>query len=92
MNLKKYLRNKAASILACATPPIAAGLFRALDRHRQTNLGHGVPWAELHNPDPKMVQRNSEVGAILAGIRRPCSLNIQAKYETLSAGRPYSVP
>jgi hypothetical protein len=74
------------------TSPTAAGLFCTVNRHRQTIAAISRPEAEFQIPEPKMVQRNSVIlGAILARIRQPYSLNIQAKYETLCAGRPDSL-
>jgi hypothetical protein len=87
MNLKKCLRNKGCNDIGPAHSPTAASLFRKLDCHRQTIAALDVPGSELHNPHPEMVRRNSQVGGILGRIRQPCSLNIQAKYETLPAGR-----
>jgi hypothetical protein len=84
-NESKCLRNKAGMHLACATSP---DLFCAINRYRQTI----ATWAEFQHPHTRMVRRNSVVfGAMWARIRQPCSLNFQAKYETLCAGRLYSL-
>jgi hypothetical protein len=71
--------------------PTAVGLFCRLDRHRQTIVAIARLGLKLHNPHSKWCGAIAGCRRNLGPLRQSCSLNIQAKYETLSAGRPDSL-
>jgi hypothetical protein len=77
--------------MAWAISPAAAGLFCMLNRHRQTIAA--LACLGLN----RTILPKKWCGAIVLlaqswpGYGKPSSLNIQAKYETLSAGRPTSL-
>jgi hypothetical protein len=84
---KEVARTRAARILACATAPTVAGFFRTRDSHRQAITAI----ARLSRICTILIRKWCDAIAVDLGLRQPCSLNIQAKYETLAAGRPDSL-
>src|SRR4051794_9310642 len=71
----------------------ACALLRRLKAHRQVNP-HRPAFADLYGIPAPLAKWCIAIGAVarnLDPIRRSCSLNIQAKYETLPAGRPDSL-